>query len=91
VCGYASFQTFQTSTLAADLVSGTLLTGYSIGLGLTSFGKAQRLHRTQTELRCRTLLLDRLNQCLGRYLPVQVHARIERAPHQPCALERRWQ
>jgi class 3 adenylate cyclase len=78
------------STLPADLLSAVLLVTCTLGLGLTSFSKAQHLHRVQTDLERRSLVLDRLNQRLSRYLPPPVHARIERQPDQLCTLERRW-
>ena len=78
------------STLPADVFSAVLLLSFTVGLGLTSFTKAQHLHRVQTDLERRSLVLDQLNQRLGRYLPPPVHARIRRQPDQLCLLERRW-
>ncbi len=78
------------STFVADVLSANLLLAYAVGLGLTSFTKAQHLHRVQTDLERRSLALDQLNQRLSRYLPRPLHARIKRQPEQPCTLERRW-
>jgi hypothetical protein len=78
------------STPAADILSAALLLSCALGLGLTSFAKAQRLHRVQTDLEQRSAVLDQLNRRLSRYLPGPVNARIQRQPEQLCTLERRW-
>lgn len=78
------------STAQADLISAALLLSYCVGLGLSSFLTAQRLHSTRSDLRRRTLMLDQLNRRLGRYLPAPVQSIIEREPERPCALHRRW-
>ncbi|MDH3642721.1 MAG: adenylate/guanylate cyclase domain-containing protein [Gammaproteobacteria bacterium] len=78
------------STMLADALSVILLVTHTIGLGLTSFTRAQHLHQAQTDLQRRSLVLDQLNQRLGRYLPRPVQARIRRQPQELCTLERRW-
>ncbi|TNF88548.1 MAG: adenylate/guanylate cyclase domain-containing protein [Gammaproteobacteria bacterium] len=78
------------STPAADLTASVLLVGYTFGLGLTSFAKAQRLHAAQQDLARRALVTERLNSRLGRYLPPPVRARVRRRPDERCGLERRW-
>ncbi|NIP13774.1 MAG: hypothetical protein GWM88_03130 [Pseudomonadales bacterium] len=78
------------STPAADLTASVLLVGYTVGLGLTSFAKAQRLHAAQQDLARRALVTERLNSRLGRYLPPPVRARVRRRPDERCGLERRW-
>jgi class 3 adenylate cyclase len=78
------------STPAADLTASALLLGYTVGLGLTSFAKAQRLHAAQQDLARRALVTERVNSRLGRYLPPPVRARVRRRPDERCGLERRW-
>ena len=78
------------STPAADQTASVLLVGYTVGLGLTSFAKAQRLHAAQQDLARRALITERLNSRLGRYLPPPVRARVSRRPDERCGLERRW-
>ncbi|MCZ6710056.1 MAG: adenylate/guanylate cyclase domain-containing protein [Gammaproteobacteria bacterium] len=78
------------STPSADILSAGLLLTCAVGLGLTSFTKAQHLHRVQTDLEQRSAVLDQLNRRLSRYLPGPVNARIQRQPEQLCTLERRW-
>ncbi len=78
------------STPAADQIASVLLVSYTVGLGLTSFTKARRLHAAQQDLARRALVTERLNVRLGRYLPPPVRARVRRRPDERCCLERLW-
>jgi class 3 adenylate cyclase len=76
------------------LVSALLLQGLFVALaGLFAglgFGRARRQHRARAHLLLRNDNLDQINRRFARYLPVDLRARVERAPRQRLALEQVW-
>ena len=81
---------FSQSTLIADLLSVAMILIYTVLLSELSFRQAMRLYESKSRHQVRSVHAARVSARLARYIPTELHQRLEKQPDQRCALERCW-
>ncbi|MCZ6617295.1 MAG: adenylate/guanylate cyclase domain-containing protein [Gammaproteobacteria bacterium] len=81
---------FSDSTRLADLLSVALIVIYTVLLSEFSFRQAMRLYESKSRHQVRSVHAAQVSARLARYIPRELHQRLEKQPHERCALERCW-
>ncbi len=81
---------FSQSTLIADVLSVAMILIYTVLLSELSFRQAMRLYESKSRHQVRSVHAARVSARLARYIPTELHQRLEKQPDQRCALERCW-
>lgn len=81
---------FSQSTRVADVLSVAMILIYTVLLSELGFRQAMRLHESKSRHQIRSVHAARVSARLARYIPTELHQRLEKQPDQRCALERCW-
>ena len=81
---------FSESTAIADVLSVVMIMSFTVWLSELGFRQAMRLHESRSRHRIRSTHAAQVSARLARYIPAELHRRLEMKPEERCALERRW-
>ncbi len=81
---------FSQSTPMADVFSVLMILIYTVLLSELGFRQAMRLYESKSRHRNRSVHAAQVSARLARYVPAELHRRLEKQPDERCALERCW-